>query len=148
MKLTDEEKLTAEQELWEVTQRCYTGVELPERGLFRGCVKSGDVFVIRKRHSSGEIIGYALVTGHYVITTPLLRSIAVLKGWRGHGYGKQLLDEIAEYYKAAGERAILLHCKTDNPAQTLYFKCGYRVTAVLRNYYRPEGNGLEMRKEL
>ena len=144
MKLSDDEKMKLEPRLWEITEACYEGVELPSRLSFRQCVASGDVFV-------GETypVSYALVTpGWGDERCLLLRSIATLPMYRGCGAATRLLLELADFYRIQGVQQIVLHCKTDNPAQTLYFAMGYRVTAILREYYKPEGNGLEMRKTL
>jgi ribosomal protein S18 acetylase RimI-like enzyme len=139
MKLADEDKLYYLSSLWWVTEFCYSGVELPTREMFERLVKGGDIFLF------GNAVGYALVTPS---TVPLLVSIAVLPASQGVGIGKDLLREVSNYYRSQGRQQIVLHCKTDNPAQILYFKEGYRVTAYLRNYYKPEGDGLEMRKML
>jgi len=140
MKLTFNEVVENINRLWEITAACYKGVECPDWQTFERLMARGDVFVY-----PNEAIGYALVTPD---TSPLLVSLAVMPASQGYGVGKELLQEIAAYYRSQGVHEIVLHCKTDNPAQTLYFKEGYRVTAYLRNYYKPEGDGLEMRKVL
>jgi ribosomal protein S18 acetylase RimI-like enzyme len=147
-RLTEAEKESAESRLWEITEACYTGVEIPERGLFHRCVYQGDVFVYEE--SLGgilTIVGYAL----YNLGTidVLLRSIAVLPNWQGYGVGEKLLRYSASFYSKKDFKSLVLHCKVDNAnAQRLYLKMGWRVTAVLRGYYKPEGDGLEMRKAL
>jgi ribosomal protein S18 acetylase RimI-like enzyme len=152
MKLSDTEKMEQEPRLWEITAACYTGVQLPARLDFGRFLKHGDVFVIYNCNDYGdygELVSYALVTpGWGDDATPLIRSIATEPKSRGNGHAMSLLTEIAGFYRVQDIRQIILHCKSDNPAQTLYFKAGYRVTAILRNYYRPEGDGLEMRKIL
>ena len=146
MKLSDTEKMEQEPRLWEITAACYTGVQLPARLDFGRFLKHGDVFV---RYDYDELASYALVTpGWGDDATPLIRSIATYPQYRGEGHATVLLTEVADFYRVQDIRQIILHCKSDNPAQTLYFKAGYRVTAILRNYYRPEGDGLEMRKIL
>ena len=144
MKLNDNQKQEYLERLWEITKACYTGVELPDQATFYRLVQDGDVWV----DIVGTPRGYALATRDYVGGTPLLVSVAVMPSAQKNGIGIFLLSDMERDYKALGMRAILLHCKVDNPAQVLYFKTGYRVTAVLRDYYRPEGNGLEMRKTL
>jgi GNAT superfamily N-acetyltransferase len=145
MKLSDSDKEVFEPKLWYITELCYTGVELPPREHFKRCVRHGDIFI------SGRVdepfSSYALVNSSGD-NCPLLRSIATLPTHRDERHATTLLLEIEEFYRAQGRSAIILHCKVDNPAQILYFKAGYRVTAVLRGYYKPEGDGLEMRKAL
>ena len=149
MKLTKEQKDNSIGRLWEITEACYTGAELPELPFFKMCVDSGDVFV--NTADEGRLVSYALVNTDWNSDSPrpLLRSIAVLRCHRGKGQASDLLEELANYYKTRDAKEIILHCKQDNvTAQRLYLSHGYLVTHVLRNYYAPEGDGLEMRKIL
>ena len=140
MKLTEQQKRELEPELWDITQRCYTGVEVPDRGYFERVVLQGDVWVVIP---IARIAGYALVTPDYQ-PCPLLRSIAVIPERRKQGIGLRLLEQVAEHYRTRAVSKIILHCKVDNPAQKLYFDAGYRVRTRIVNYYAPEGDGLEM----
>ena len=150
LRLQQEWKESNEQRLWEITQACYTGVELPERNLFHRCVRDGVVFIYQEDlGGTYTTVGYALYTNECADNSPLLRSIAVLPSFRGCGFGEKLLRYSAEYFKQKDYKSLVLHCKVDNAtAQRLYLKLGWRVTAVLRGYYKPEGDGLEMRKIL
>ena len=149
MKLTKEQKDKYIYRLWDITEMCYTGAELPEFSFFKLCVDNGDVFV--NTADEGRLVSYALVNTDWNSDSPrpLLRSIAVLRWQRGFGHASRLLEEIANYYKTRDVKEIILYCKQNNvTAQRLYLKHGYLVTHVLRNYYAPEGDGLEMRKIL
>ena len=148
MKVSNEDKQELMDRLWFITEACYTGVEVPKESFFRQVVREGDVFVALD--FDGMVVAYALLTPDYFPgpRKPLLRSIAVLPDYRKRGLGRFLLDEIATYYTGQASHGILLHCKVGNPAQKLYFDAGYRVRAYLRNYYAPEGDGLEMEKVL
>ena len=150
MKLTKEQKDKYIYRLWDITEMCYTGAQLPVFSFFKMCVDSGDVFV-NAVEVDNRIASYALVNTDWNSDSPrpLLRSIAVLRWQRGFGHASRLLEEIANYYKTRDVKEIILHCKQNNvTAQRLYLKHGYLVTHVLRNYYAPEGDGLEMRKIL
>ena len=149
MKLTKEQKDKYIYRLWDITEMCYTGAQLPEFSFFKLCVDSGDAFV--NTADEGRLVSYALVNTDWNSDSPrpLLRSIAVLRWQRGFGNASRLLEEIANYYKTRDVKEIILYCKQNNvTAQRLYLKHGYLVTHVLRNYYAPEGDGLEMRKIL
>src|SRR5271157_5149700 len=141
MRLTGEQKSELMDRLWEMTLQAYTGVEVPPRGVFETAVMMGDVFV----WGSFKIYGFAIVS---TVSEPFLWSIVVGPRYRKQGIGGVLLVEIAQFYRSLGKKSIRLTCKVDNPSQRLYFTMGYRVTALLINYYRPEGDGLEMRKIL
>jgi ribosomal protein S18 acetylase RimI-like enzyme len=150
MKLTNAQKRDWLPRLWDITLKCYTGAQLPCPSFFEECVTFGDVWTVHDGGELGteyEIVGYALCNNVYP-TGPLLRSVAVLPEWRGRGLGGFLLREIEKYFNVRGANKIVLHCKVDNPAQKLYFNAGYRVTARIKNYYAPEGDGLEMERVL
>lgn len=157
MKLTWPLRPLVLDQLWYVTTLCYSGVELPTRLDFDRMVRKCDVFV--REYGSGlvgygsglvgGIAGYALVDPSSGDLPPLLLSIAVMPLRQGTGIGKDILREVTICYLAQKRKQIVLRVKTDNAtAQVLYLKEGYRVTAYLRNYYKPEGDGLEMRKIL
>jgi ribosomal protein S18 acetylase RimI-like enzyme len=145
MRLTfDAVKMLVEPTLWGITTACYSGAELPSRGYFTKCVDAGQVWVVT---ADVKTVGYALCNS-VLSTGPLLRSIAVLREYRGRGLGREMLDEIAEYFALNHAEKITLHCKVDNPAQKLYFDAGYRVMDRIKDYYAPEGDGLTMEKML
>ena len=142
-RLTDDEKNIHYWQLWGLTQQSYSPVQLPQESLFRRTVSRGDVFAII---DGDALVGYALVDAQECPI--LLRSIAVNPRYRSMGHGRALLDEVANYYRSHGWSRLLLHVMEHNPAQKLYFDAGWRVTKVLKGYYKPEGNGLEMEKVL
>ena len=144
IKLTQEQKKDQMSALWGVTKACYTGAEVPDPAFFEQCVLEGDVWAMIYYEF---ILGYALV--NTIGGVPLLRSIAVIPNMRGKGIASGLLDEVHTGYRKAGLQRIRLHCKVDNAeAQRLYLAKGYRVSAYLKDYYAPEGDGLEMEKVL
>ena len=142
MKLTDIGKNERMEELWKITKACYSGTELPTRSYFARCVQTGHVFI---KTFCDKVVGYALLQDEGYM---LLTSVAVLAPFRGQGRAGELMEECADWCKEAGYSRIILHCKVSNPAQKLYFDMGYRAKAVLKNYYAPEGDGLEMEKIL
>lgn len=139
-------KMEHEHELWDITAACYTGVQVPDRHQFREAVIAGDVWIWV---DEGNIVGYAIVQEDWNgFQNPVLRSIAVLPKYQGKGIGRCLLSEVEGFYRNRPYDKIVLHVKFDNPAQCLYFKAGYRVTRILKDYYAPEGDGLEMELKL
>jgi ribosomal protein S18 acetylase RimI-like enzyme len=140
--------LTAEQKTNEIFDQIkaisdvsFEADERPPYGVLNNHFEWDDVFV----DSVLTIGAFAIVTER---GGPYIWSIATQPSLRRLGVGRSLLEEIAQHYRQAGRQSIGLTCKTTNPAQTLYFRCGYRVEKVARDYYGPEGDGLYMRKTL
>ena len=93
-------------------------------------LKTGDVWLLR---TDEKIVGYILVElrrkrGHVI-------SVGVDPTCQRKGYGKALMDEAKAFYTKFGVKDMRLEVHQDNPAQMLYFKLGYRVTNVRKDYY-------------
>ncbi|PWT75572.1 MAG: hypothetical protein C5B59_08820 [Bacteroidetes bacterium] len=143
MKLTQEQKLEMTDKIWSITVQCYRGVELPTREKIERIVRQGDVFV---EEWYREVVSYVIVSPDY--NPPLIRSVATLPSARGQGLATRLMWEVERYYRSVNAPALVLHVRPENPAQKMYFDCGYRVTKYLKGYYAPEGDGLEMELKL
>ena len=66
--------------------------------------------------------------------------------WRRRGLGRELLRLAAAGSAARGGCRVRLHVATDNAAAlALYRSEGYRVTALVPDYYGPGRNALAMR---
>jgi D-alanine-D-alanine ligase-like ATP-grasp enzyme/ribosomal protein S18 acetylase RimI-like enzyme len=116
-------------------------VELVETRLAKG-PPSGYEFVFAEQ--KGEIIGYAcfgpntLTVGSYDLFW-----IAVEQAWHGQGIGRLLLDEVQRRIAEAGGKRIYIETshRADYAAtRGFYERCGYRLEAVLEDYYAP-GDG-------
>ena len=67
--------------------------------------------------------------------------IAVDNNYRGKGLGRILLEESERII--AGENGRLIYIETSNrgqygPTRAFYDRCGYRVEAVLKDFYAPD----------
>jgi ribosomal protein S18 acetylase RimI-like enzyme len=149
VKLIKEEKgLAVYEEIKIIDNLCFHGVEAPPPTELLRQFQMSDVFITRfdimKGLGYGPVVAYAIVRKFPDIA--ILWQIAVTPSSQGNGFGSELLKEINAAYQ---DRPIELTVKVDNDrAQVLYLKHGYRVTNVLRNYYKPEGHGLLMRREI
>ena len=63
--------------------------------------------------------------GFIDIATPEV-TIAVVPEWRRKGVGRDLLMTLLEAARALGFTAVSLSVSKDNPAATLYERCGFR----------------------
>lgn len=79
---------------------------------------------------------------------PYVWSVCTSPAQRGRGYAKTLLEEFEKHYKAEGYTHFWLHVRTENPAQKLYFDCGFRVASFERNLYGVGAHGMVMRKRI
>lgn len=127
----------------EITKLSFAGVEIPPRDILRYEFGRGDVFVAGS--DIGTVDSYAILIRKY--GGPYLWSIATDPRWRGNGLASQLLNEIEEVSRDAGEFEVSLMTHVDNPAQKLYFDHGYRVLKHIPKYY-VTGDGLFMRRKL
>jgi ribosomal-protein-alanine N-acetyltransferase len=67
---------------------------------------------------------------------------------RGLGIATQLMAKAECEWRAAGVETVELEVHIDNPAQTLYFKRGYRVTGLKHKYYPDGSTAISMAKSL
>lgn len=95
-----------------------------------------------ERETVGFLVARTKDGGGYVT------SIDVLPDHRKKGIGAKLLYAAEEYYKEQGLPRIWLEVEVNNPAQTLYFKLGYRVKRVREKWYDNGGDCLVMAKPL
>jgi ribosomal protein S18 acetylase RimI-like enzyme len=81
---------------------------------------------------------------------PHIASIDVAGKYRGHGVASSLVAECERHFTELGYENITLLVHTDNPAQTLYFKLGYRAVKFYQNceYGSQRKNMLKMQKAL
>lgn len=73
-------------------------------------------------------------------------SFSVLPEHQHKGFGAKLLTAAEEHFKQTGTKVMRLDVHPDNPAQTLYFRMGYRVTYIRKKYYENGEPCLVMRK--
>ena len=60
------------------------------------------------------------------VWTVYISSMAVREQWRGHGLGRQLLEEVIKDGRERGLKEVLLHVDEDNePALRLYLSAGF-----------------------
>jgi len=111
-------------------------VELVDERLTRG-PSCGYEFVFAEE--DGETVAYvcygpiALTQGSFD-----LYWIAVEKGRQGCGLGRRLLGESERLMAAAGGRQVYIETSGRDvyePTRGFYLRCGYRVAAVLRDFY-------------
>lgn len=93
-----------------------------------------------------EIIGFLSASverrqGH-------IATVNVDPAHRGHGVAVKLVTAAQDEYRKRGFTQMFLEVGVDNPAQTLYFKLGYRVTTVRKKWYEDGGHCLYMIKPL
>lgn len=132
--------------VWWITNQCFEGAELPSREQFDAAYDVGEIFIVSE---GDKVKGYALMTLAYgCYTGPYIQSITVLPEHRGQGLGSQLITEVEDFCRNVNEVKIKLHCKRDSTVVQWYTKMGYEVVKVLKNYYAPEGDGIEMEYKL
>ena len=82
--------------------------------------------------ASGEIVGYIICNSMACIV-----SFAILKEFRGNGYGKLLLHECLDNLKKNKYKKVVLRVQTNNEiAQKLYVSTGFKIVEKIAGYYK------------
>lgn len=92
-----------------------------------------------------EIVGFLFAKierGPYILT------VEVPEQWRGQGIARRLVEACELSFHRRGYKQIRLEVFTDNPAQLMYFKLGYRVNGFRRDFYEEGKHALHMVKKL
>lgn len=77
-------------------------------------------------YAAGEPAGFASF-GPYEGDRAKLHKLYLLPALQGGGYGRTLLDHVAQTCAARGFRTLLLNVNRHNPARAFYERQGYRV---------------------
>jgi ribosomal protein S18 acetylase RimI-like enzyme len=93
-----------------------------------------------------EIIGF--LAGEVRRNQGYIGTINVDPKHRRRGIAAKLLTAAEDFYRKGGFTEVRLEVEQNNPAQTLYFKMGYRVHAVRKGWYEDGSTALYMIKIL
>ena len=97
--------------------------------------------------TDGKIVGYACGTILFEIAE--LPRIAVLKEYRGKGFGGVLMERFFDVVKNRGAERVFLEVRVSNDAAIgLYLSRGFEKTRVRKKYYANGEDAVEMKKEL
>ena len=84
--------------------------------------------------SRDQVIAYAAVW--LVIDEGHVCNIAVHPDWRGHGYGRRIVEALISLCKDEGMRLMTLEVRRSNlTAQSLYHSAGFRDVGYRKRYY-------------
>ena len=94
----------------------------------------------------GIVKGYAIID--IINDNAQLANIAVHPQYRGRGIGTELLNWCIEFGKKHGGRIITLEVREKNcDAQMFYFKNGFKIKGIIRDYY-VDDNAFVMEKKI
>jgi [ribosomal protein S18]-alanine N-acetyltransferase len=85
-------------------------------------------------------IGFALTRA--IVDESELLLIAVSKDAQGRGVGQTLIDTVIKDAKICNIGKLFLEVRDNNPACSLYRKCGFSQVGTRKNYYRGVGGQL------
>lgn len=133
--------------LYEIEKECFDKAFRWSRTVFDkallSAAKKQNVWVAEE---SGKIMGFLLADKEF--GKGYIDTVDVLPKARGMGVATKLINLYETAAKKRGLAEIKLEVYTENPAQLLYFKLGYRVTAFRRHYYKLHHHALTMGKKL
>ena len=140
----DAEELPA---LYEIEKECFVEPFLWSRTTFDKSL----LFAARKKNvwiaeENGRIMGFLLAGKEF--GKGYIDTVDVAGKARGRGVATKLIGMYEAAAKKRGLTEIKLEVNTDNPAQVLYFKLGYRVIGFRRHYYKLHCHALTMGKKL
>ena len=140
----DAEELPA---LYEIEKGCFQAPFLWTRTTFNKSLltaaKKNNVWIAEE---SGKVLGFLLADKEF--GKGYIDTVDVSPKARGKGISTKLIGLYEAAAKKRGLTEVKLEVNTDNPAQILYFKLGYRVVAFRRNYYKLNYHALTMSKKL
>lgn len=86
----------------------------------------------------GVVAGY--VGMWLIVDEAHITNIAIASAYRGHGYGEQLMTELAALAQYMGMRAMTLEVRVSNQvAINLYTKIGFENAGIRKGYYSDNG---------
>jgi [ribosomal protein S18]-alanine N-acetyltransferase len=109
------------------------------RGNFADSLRAG--YECRVYRLNGELIGYFVLM--VAVGEAHLLNLSVAAGHQRRGHGTALLDEATRLARSRGAANVFLEVRPSNQAaQEMYFRYGFRKVAVRRGYY-PAHSGRE-----
>ena len=133
--------------LMQINDACYFGEYRPPRKIVSDMISVSDVLIARGSHVDPEtLVGFAIMKDAENVPA-YLWNIAVDPEYQGRGVGGNILREIIKKYTLSKRMGISLHVNVNNPAQKLYYDYGFRVTSLVKDYFKPD-DGLYMLRRL
>lgn len=131
-------------EIMQIENECFDPSTRYSEEVFRYYYWRGSLFKIAE--CNGVITGYVIADVENSFCHVV--SIAVRRAYRRIGIGSMLLNHVlAECKKLGAKRAYLEVAINNQPALGMYFKAGFQVIGVIKNYYGIE-DAYVMVKEL
>ncbi|MEZ5535568.1 MAG: GNAT family N-acetyltransferase [Thiolinea sp.] len=128
-----------------IEDSCFTGGRLSRRSFRRWIQAPHALLLLALKEQT--LIGYGLVWCYTGSRVARLYSLAVLPEMRGAGISAQLLEHLEQACLSRGYRVMRLEVAESNqPAISLYQRCGYQVFGEYADYYADHSNALRMEK--
>ena len=145
MRLTDEQKTQKRLAcVLEINRLCFPSVRASDEKMTH-LFRTGEVFL---DVYCCAVLGF-VVCERFVYEQPRLVIIAVLPDYQGQGIGKNLLDEVLEFYRIEGCQSLTLTVNSKNArAIKMYENAGFRHVSLLKEYFLQDGDGILMKREL
>lgn len=117
-----------------IEEDCF-GAERFSSETVRAFLQRDDTFVL-VAEKDGEIVGSAMCLVSEDERLGRIASIAVLRRFRRHGIGSELLEECERTFQNKDATKYSLEVETANsPATALYLSRGYEIIGMLHDFY-------------
>ncbi|WP_255195567.1 GNAT family N-acetyltransferase [Halorarius litoreus] len=125
-------------EAWELKERIRReeGVLRQRRGFFTDAYRRSTVYALVERGVEDTLVGFAATRRDGYILF-----LAVAPEYRGEGFGRRLVAEVADNYSS-----VTCHARTTNEnALEFYREVGFQIQRRVDNYYEDRGDAYYLR---
>ena len=133
---------------WALDHRCFEDGEAYDRETFRYLLSSPYSVSYKIISSRGVMLGFIVGlierdgTGHVI-------AVGVAPECRRNGYGRWLMQQVEDGFRAQNVRTMRLEVRTTNRgAQRLYMELGYIIVERMPHYYSNGDDGFLMIKSI
>jgi ribosomal protein S18 acetylase RimI-like enzyme len=123
---------------WELKERIRREEDIlkQRKAFFTDAYRRSTVYVLTERRGQDDLVGFAAVRRDGYILF-----LAVDPNYRGEGFGRQLVAEVAEDYSS-----VTCHARASNDnALEFYQHVGFEIERRVDNYYEDRGDAYYLR---
>jgi len=116
------------------------------RSFFSADISRPDGLCVVAESVEPEILGYLVAWGRDEVH---VANVAVARGWRGQGIGRQLMDRLGRWAAERGAVSLFLEVRLSNAeARKFYAGLGFVPTYLRKGYYENGEDAVVMEKDV
>jgi ribosomal-protein-alanine N-acetyltransferase len=131
-------------EIFQIEKEAFGGDSYSMR-ILEYLLNNADVFLVAE--ADEQVVGY--ICGEYLFKRGHIISLAIKRGYRGRGIGKELLNMFVRSAVIRGIEEVYLEVSIENvDAINFYRKMGFKVSGNIKGYYRGGVDAYIMTKKI